>query len=43
MVRPLSSRGVRAHWLRADVSGLTLWLASAVLLSIAVLVALGWL
>jgi hypothetical protein len=42
MVQPLSSGRLRLQWLRAH-RVLALWSASAVLLSAAALVALGWL
>jgi len=43
MVQPLSSSRLRAQWLRAHLNVLALWSASVVLLSVAALVALGWL
>lgn len=43
MVQPLSSSRLRAQWLRAHLSVVALWSASALLLSVAGLVALGWL
>jgi hypothetical protein len=43
MVQPLSSTRLRAQWVRSRLSVLALWSASAVLLSVAALVALGWL
>jgi len=42
MVRPLSSVRGRARGLHAHLSVLGLWLAAAVLLAVAALVALGW-
>ncbi len=43
MVQPVSSVRLRLQWLRTHVSVLALWSASALLLSVAGLVALGWL
>jgi hypothetical protein len=43
MVQPLSSGRLRRHWLRAHLNVVVLWSASAVLLGVAALVALGWL
>ena len=43
MVQPLSSARLRAQWLRAHLTVLGLWSASVVLLSVAAMVALGWL
>jgi hypothetical protein len=43
MVQPLSSTRLRVQWIRSHLSVLALWSASAVLLSVAALVALGWL
>ena len=43
MVQPLSSARLRLQWLRAHQQVLALWSASVVLLSVAALVALGWL
>jgi hypothetical protein len=42
MVQPLSSARLRLQWLRAH-QVLALWSASVLLLSVAALVALGWL
>jgi hypothetical protein len=42
MVQPLSSARLRARWFRAHSSPLALWSASALLLLVAALVALGW-
>ena len=43
MVQPVSNARLRVQWLRAHVSVLALWSASALLLSVAGMVALGWL
>lgn len=43
MVQPLSSGRLRWQWLRAHLSVVMLWSASAVLLSVAAFVALRWL
>jgi hypothetical protein len=43
MVQPLSSARLRVRWVRSHLSVLALWSASAVLISVAALVALGWL
>ncbi len=43
MVQPVSSARLRWQWLRAHLSVVALWSASAVLLSVAGMVALGWL
>lgn len=43
MVQPVSSSRLRLQWLRAHVSVVALWSASALLLSVAGMVALGWL
>jgi hypothetical protein len=43
MVLPVSSWRLRLRWLRAHGSVIALWSASVVLLSLAGLVALGWL
>lgn len=43
MVQPVSSARLRAQWLRANLNVLALWSASVVLLSVAALLALGWL
>jgi hypothetical protein len=43
MVQPVSTLRLRVHWLKSHASLLALWSASAVLLSLAGLVALGWL
>jgi hypothetical protein len=43
MVQPLSNARLRLQWLRAHHQVLALWSASVVLLSVAALVALGWL
>jgi hypothetical protein len=43
MVQPLSAARLRMQWLRAHQQVLTLWSASVLLLSVAALVALGWL
>ena len=43
MVQPVSNARLRLQWLRAHVSVVALWSASALLLSVAGMVALGWL
>jgi hypothetical protein len=43
MVLPVSTWRLRLRWLRAQASVVALWSASAILLSLAGLVALGWL
>lgn len=43
MVQPLSTARLRLQWLRAHHQVLALWSASVMLLSVAALVALGWL
>lgn len=43
MVLPLSGWRLRARWLRTHGGPVALWSASALLLSLAGLVALGWL
>jgi hypothetical protein len=43
MVQPLSSARLGAQWLRTHLNVLALWSAAVVLLSVAALVALGWL
>jgi hypothetical protein len=43
MVQPVRSSRLRLQWLRAHVGVVALWSASALLLSVAGMVALGWL
>ena len=43
MVQPVSSARLHLHWLRTHASVVALWSASALLLSLAGLLALGWL
>jgi hypothetical protein len=43
MVQPLSSGRLRKQWVLAHLNVVVLWSASAVLLAVAALVALGWL
>jgi hypothetical protein len=43
MIQPVSSARLRLQWLRTHISVLALWSASALLLSVAGMVALGWL
>jgi hypothetical protein len=43
MVQPLDSARLRLRWLRQNASLVALWSASALLLCVAGLVALGWL
>ena len=43
MVQPMSGLRFRLRWLRSHASIVALWSASALLLSVAGMVALGWL
>lgn len=43
MVQPVDSARLRVRWLRSNASLVMLWSASALLLSVAGLIALGWL
>ena len=43
MVQPVSSLRFRLQWLRAHATIVALWSASALLLSVAGMLALGWL
>ena len=43
MVQPLSGGRLRRQWLRTHLNVIVLWSASVLLLSVAAVVALGWL
>jgi hypothetical protein len=43
MVEPVGSARLRVRWLRSNASLIALWSASALLLSVAGLIVLGWL